>query len=185
MCLTKNAFCEHACGATSSKENRLLNLIVPHLKYTAKKPCQKASVHDCIGVSKKVMKAWRTKNMEVGPHPHQTTRQLATHVGCSKFIIHEQLLAIGKKNRCRKWVPHKLSDSNQATQVAMAEILLHRSKNSGFFNSIITSDGNWICFDKTTRKEQWLDADDTPKPTTKPDTHGRKVMLCVWWNSKG
>uniref|UniRef100_A0A7I4XUX8 HTH_Tnp_Tc3_1 domain-containing protein n=1 Tax=Haemonchus contortus TaxID=6289 RepID=A0A7I4XUX8_HAECO len=117
--------------------------------------------------------------------PHQTTRELATHVGCSNSIIHEHLLAIGKKNRCGKWVPHQLGDPNQATQVAMAEILSHRSKNSGFFKSIVTSDGEWTCFDNITRKGQWLDADDTPKPTTKPDAHGRKVMLYVWWNSKG
>ncbi|VDO04873.1 unnamed protein product [Haemonchus placei] len=30
-----------------------------------------------------------------------------------------------------------------------------------------------------------LDACGTPKPTPKPNIHGRKVMVCVWWNSKG
>ncbi|KHJ96230.1 hypothetical protein OESDEN_03809 [Oesophagostomum dentatum] len=62
----------------------------------------------------------------------------------------------------------------------MAGILLRRSKNSGFFDSVVPSDGKWICFDNATRKRQWLDAGDTPKPTPKPDIHGKKVMLCVW-----
>ncbi|XGW34397.1 hypothetical protein V3C99_018344 [Haemonchus contortus] len=95
--------------------------------------------------------------------PRQTTRELATHVGCSNYTIHKHLLAIGKTNRCGKWVPHQLSDANQATRVAMAEIPLRRSKNSGFFNSIITSDVKWICLDYATRKRQWLYAGDTRK----------------------
>ncbi|KAK6750447.1 hypothetical protein RB195_002430 [Necator americanus] len=117
--------------------------------------------------------------------PRQTTRELATHFGCSNSTIHEHLLAIGKTNRCGKWVPHQLSDANKAARVAMAGILLRRSKNSGFFDSVVTSDEKWICFDNATRKRQWLEAGDTPKPTPKPDIHGRKVMLFVWWNSKG
>ncbi|KHJ90476.1 hypothetical protein OESDEN_09682 [Oesophagostomum dentatum] len=77
-----------------------------------------------------------------------------------------------------KRVLHQLSDANKAT-VAIAGILLRRSKNSGFFDSIVTSDRKWICFDNATRKRQWLDAGDTPKPTPKPDIHGKKVMLCL------
>ncbi|KAK6761995.1 hypothetical protein RB195_022912 [Necator americanus] len=72
--------------------------------------------------------------------PRQTTRELATHFGCSKSTIHEHLLAIGKTNRCGKWVPHQLSDANKAARVAMAGILLRRFKNSGFFDSVVTSD---------------------------------------------
>ncbi|VDO21103.1 unnamed protein product [Haemonchus placei] len=67
----------------------------------------------------------------------------------------------------------------------MAEILLRRSKNSGFLDSIVTSDEKWICFDNATRKRRRLDAGDTPNPTPKANIHDKKVMLCVWWNSKG
>ncbi|KHJ90475.1 hypothetical protein OESDEN_09681 [Oesophagostomum dentatum] len=65
-CLTKNFECELACGTTSSKGNRLLNLIMPYLRYSAKKPCQRASVDDGSSVSKTIMKAWKTKNIKIG-----------------------------------------------------------------------------------------------------------------------
>lgn len=82
-------------------------------------------------------------------------------------------------------MPHQLSDDNKATQVTMAGILLRNAKNSGFFNSIVTSDEKWIRYDNATRKRQWLDAGEPLKPTPKSDLHGKKVMFCVWWNSKG
>lgn len=117
--------------------------------------------------------------------PSQTTRNLAEQFGCTHVTIENHLHAIGKTNRCGKWVPHQLSDDNKATRVTMAGILIRGAKNSGFFDSIVTSDEKWIQYDNTTRKRQWLHPGETPKPTPKPDIHGKKVMLCVWWNSKG
>uniref|UniRef100_A0A7I5EEK2 HTH_48 domain-containing protein n=1 Tax=Haemonchus contortus TaxID=6289 RepID=A0A7I5EEK2_HAECO len=80
----------------------------------------------------------------INTDPHQTTRELAVRFNCSNSTIHEHLLAIGKTNRCGKWVPHQLSDANKATRVAMAGILLRRCKNSGFFNSVVTSDEMYL-----------------------------------------
>ena len=117
--------------------------------------------------------------------PAQTTRELAEWFGCHHSTIADHLHAIGKVNKCGKWVPHELSDLNKTTRINMAGILLRQAKNSGFFESIVTSDEKWISFDNTTRKRQWLDPGQTPKPTPKADIHGKKVMLCVWWNSKG
>lgn len=117
--------------------------------------------------------------------PCQTTRELAKQFGCSHMTIERHLGKIGKTNRCGKWMPHQLSNANKATRVTMAGILTRRAKTGGFFDSIVTSDEKWICYDNTTRKRQWLDPGEAPKPTPKPDIHGKKVMLCVWWNSKG
>lgn len=113
--------------------------------------------------------------------PRQTTRDLAEQFGCTHVTIENHLHGMGKTNRYGKWVPHKLSDANKATRIAIAGILTHRAKNSGFFDSIVTSNEKWIQYDNTARKRQWLDSGEAPKP----DIHGKKVMLCVWWNSKG
>lgn len=117
--------------------------------------------------------------------PCQTTRELAEKFGCTHGTIENHLHAIGKVNRSGKWVPHELSNNNKTTRVTYAGILLRKVKNSGFLDSIVTSDEKWIRYNNTTRKRQWLDVGEQPKPTAKPDIHGKKNMLCVWWNSKG
>src|SRR5689334_1112966 len=40
-------------------------------------------------------------------------------------------------------------------------------------------------YDNRKRKGEWLDKDEAPKPFPKPDLHPRKIMLSVWWSSKG
>ncbi|CAO4381978.1 unnamed protein product [Caenorhabditis nigoni] len=117
--------------------------------------------------------------------PRQTVRELAQQFGCSHGTIANHLHAIGKTNRCGKWTPHELTDANKSTRVATAGILLSRAKRSGFLDSIVTGDEKWIRYDNTTKKREWLSVGEHPKPTPKPDLHGKKVMLCVWWNSEG
>lgn len=43
----------------------------------------------------------------------------------------------------------------------------------------------WIYFDNQVNKKQWVDPDQEPLPTPKREIHGKKVMLCVWWDQKG
>jgi len=117
--------------------------------------------------------------------PTQTGRQLAERFGCHYSTITLHLHAIGKNNRCGKWVLHQLSDTNKAARVTIAGILLRRAKNTGFFESILTSDEKWISYNNTTKKRQWLSPRQPPKTTPKPDFHGKKNLLCVWWNTKG
>ncbi|CAO4387804.1 unnamed protein product [Caenorhabditis nigoni] len=117
--------------------------------------------------------------------PCQTTRNLAEQFSCTNGTIENHLHGIGKSNRCGKFVPHNLSPANKAARVALSGIRLHRSKNSGFFDSLVTSDEKWIEYDNTVRKRQWLSTGEQAKTTPKPEIHGKKVMLCVWWNSKG
>ena len=117
--------------------------------------------------------------------PSQTTRELAKTFNCSHTTIGTHLHAIGKSNRCGRWVPHKLTDVSKTKRITNAGILLRCTKTSGFLDFIATSDEKWTRFDNRSRKRQWLSRDEQAKSTPKPDFHGDKVMLCVWWNTKG
>ncbi|PIC33252.1 hypothetical protein B9Z55_013297 [Caenorhabditis nigoni] len=107
--------------------------------------------------------------------PCLTTRSLSEQFNCSHMTILRHLHALGKSVRCGKWVPHELSEANKKKRVEVANDLLRRSKNRGFFHSILTSDEKWIQYDCSERKHQWLSPGDTPKPTPKPDIHGKKL----------
>lgn len=122
---------------------------------------------------------------QIESDPCQSTRQLASAFHCSNSTIAEHLHSIGKVNRCGKWVPHVLSDANKAARVTISGILISRSKTTGFLDSIVTSDEKWIQYENTNLKRQWLNPGERPKPTPKPDIHGKKAMLCIWWNFKG
>mgnify|MGYP006139242355 CR=1 FL=1 len=75
--------------------------------------------------------------------------------------------------------------NNKTTRVNISSFLLHKCKAGGFWDSILTSDETWIYFDNKTQKKQWLSPGQAPRTTPKPDIHGKKIMLCCWWNSRG
>uniref|UniRef100_A0A183GT96 Histone-lysine N-methyltransferase SETMAR n=1 Tax=Heligmosomoides polygyrus TaxID=6339 RepID=A0A183GT96_HELPZ len=68
-----------------------------------------------------------------------TARELAQRFSCHRSTISDHFHAIGKKDRSGKWVPHHLSDTNKAARVAIAGILIRKTKNSNFYDSIVTS----------------------------------------------
>lgn len=50
---------------------------------------------------------------------------------------------------------------------------------------IITGDEKWITYENIVRKRQWLDKDQPPLPDPKANIHGKKILLCVWWDRQG
>ncbi|VDO79287.1 unnamed protein product [Heligmosomoides polygyrus] len=106
--------------------------------------------------------------------PSQATHELAQRFGCHHLTLVDRLHAVGISNRCGKWVPHQLSDKCKAARVAIAGILIRRTKTSGFYDSIGTSDEKGIHYDSATRKRKWLSSGDVPKRTTKPNINGKK-----------
>ncbi|KAK6735851.1 hypothetical protein RB195_018855 [Necator americanus] len=91
-CLTKNFECELACGTTSSKANRLLNLIVPYLRYSAlsESQCRRwfqrfkngnESLEDEEHGSRPQVVDDQVLKSVIELDPRQTTRELATHFG--------------------------------------------------------------------------------------------------------
>jgi [histone H3]-lysine36 N-dimethyltransferase SETMAR len=49
----------------------------------------------------------------------------------------------------------------------------------------VTGDEKWIYFDNPKRKRSWTDIGASAKHTSKQNIHGRKVLLCIWWDQKG
>ncbi|GAU92447.1 hypothetical protein RvY_04525 [Ramazzottius varieornatus] len=62
---------------------------------------------------------------------------------------------------------------------------LIRNKNESILDRILTCDEKWILYDNRKRKRIWLDKGEEPQKVLKPELHQKKIMLTVWWTSRG
>lgn len=117
--------------------------------------------------------------------PRLTSRFLAERLGCSHVTVEKHLGELGKTWKYGVWIPHILSSFQLKQRINACIELLTSHRNYQWLNNIITSDEKWVVYVNYTRKRQWLEAGQSGIATPKNELHPSKVMLSVWWGTRG
>ena len=121
----------------------------------------------------------------VESNPRQTIQDMAHELGCGWSTVQEHLIAIGKRCRAGKWVPHELTAENKAQRILICNSLLIRYEKEPFLHSLVTGDEKWVLYENPVCRKQYLSRGEKPLKTPKPGLHPKKALLCVWWDHIG
>ena len=122
---------------------------------------------------------------ELELHPDSSTRDLEKVLGYDHTTIARHLKSMGYHKVLSRWTPHKLTDHDRGARVSICECLLLQPHRKDFLQSIITGDESWILYENNTRSAFWIPQGAEPPTQSKPNPHGQKRLLSVFWDSQG
>lgn len=117
--------------------------------------------------------------------PRLTARELAETLGVHNTTVIDHLHTLGMVSKLQQWVPHDLSENDRHRRAEAAASLLSYRRTDAWLDSIVTGDEKWCLYVNVKRKRTWTKKNEPPQPQPKQGLHPRKVMLCVWWDSRG
>lgn len=91
--------------------------------------------------------------------PSQTQEKLAEILRVTEPAISQRLKEMEMIRKVGNWVPYKLKPRHVERRLFTYEQLLQRQKKKGFTYGYLTM--------------------------PKPNIHGQKITLCIWWNQVG
>jgi histone-lysine N-methyltransferase SETMAR len=118
--------------------------------------------------------------------PFASARYIAETISCSHTTVLNTLSVLGYKKFLSRWVPHVLTEGQKNSRVKMSQALLAQldSLLPSHLSSMITCDESWFYLDYP-EKGRWSKDRKTVEPRPKRDLHAKKVMLTVFWSSRG
>ena len=115
----------------------------------------------------------------------QTQEKLTGILGVTQQAILYRLKSLGMIQKQGNWVPYEMTPRNVERRFSTCEKLLDRHKQKGFRHRIVNGDEKWIHYDNSKRKKSWGPPGHASTFTTKPNIHGKKLLLCIWLDRLG